>query len=136
MKEKKKEKKVLILNDLLKRAEQSAGDKVRIAEYDSEELGGVIKFESMPTSEYIALSDRYSDASESLEKSMDFNEALVYNHCSFFRDKSLQEAYHCAEPYNVVRKVFNGNLGEIIECTKVISSLYGLDKVIDDVKNS
>ena len=56
------------------------------------------------------------------------NIELVYKSVPMLQNKELQAAYDCVEPYDIVTKVFNDNLGEIQDITNFIMSLYGMYK--------
>ena len=52
------------------------------------------------------------------------------------QDKRLQEAYECAEPYDVVMRVLDDNIGAVGELTAAILDFYGMgDSIRDQLKN-
>ena len=51
------------------------------------------------------------------------------------RSARLSEAYDCIEPYDVVTAVFDDNIGAIGKLAEFILDLYGMQDVVDDVKN-
>jgi len=71
----------------------------------------------------------------SLKDSVDAQINLIYACVPMFRDKSLQEAYECREPSEIVCKVLNDNLGDIALLSGEIMAFYGLDDATDDLKN-
>ena len=50
-------------------------------------------------------------------------------------DKELQEAYDCKVPTDIVMKVFDDDLGEMNRICSRILEMYGLEEVIEDIKN-
>ena len=121
--------KKLTLEDLLDRARQRDSDKIQIREYFSEELGGNIAVTKMPLRKLTAFLDRADDGdSNAITSNLDMNIELVYKSVPMLQNKELQAAYDCVEPYDIVTKVFNDNLGEIQDITNFIMSLYGMYK--------
>lgn len=121
--------KKLTLEDLLDRARQRDNDKIQIREYFSEELGGNIAVTKMPLRKLTAFLDKADDGdSNAITSNLDMNIELVYKSVPMLQNKELQVAYDCVEPYDIVTKVFNDNLGEIQDITNFIMSLYGMYK--------
>ena len=121
--------KKLTLEDLLDRARQRDSDKIQIREYFSEELGGNIAVTKMPLRKLTAFLDKADDGdSNAITSNLDMNIELVYKSVPMLQNKELQAAYDCVEPYDIVTKVFNDNLGEIQDITNFIMSLYGMYK--------
>lgn len=119
----------LTLEDLLDRARQRDNDKIQIREYFSEELGGNIAVKKMPLRKLTAFLDKADDGdSNAITSNLDMNIELVYKSVPMLQNKELQAAYDCVEPYDIVTKVFNDNLGEIQDITNFIMSLYGMYK--------
>lgn len=128
----------LNLEELVARATQSKADKfqVRMVEIDREgntiqatkkDLRTVSKTLDMETK---TTNDRFQAEMK-----------LVYDHCSVLHEKELQAAYNCAEPLDVVEKVFESNMGLIEKAAEEILDMYGLaekensENPVDDVKN-
>ena len=121
--------KKLTLEDLIDRARQRDSDKIQIREYFSEELGGNIAVTKMPLRKLTAFLDKADDGdSNAITSNLDMNIELVYKSVPMLQNKELQAAYDCVEPYDIVTKVFNDNLGEIQDITNFIMSLYGMYK--------
>ena len=74
-------------------------------------------------------------ADMSFSKSIEIYKELIYTCVPLFHDKKLQEAYNCAEPYDVVPAVFDDNVMAIQDLGNEILSLYGFDELIQQVKN-
>lgn len=71
----------------------------------------------------------------SFSQSIEIYKGLIYTCVPLFHDKKLQEAYGCAEPYDVIPAVFNDNVMAIQEFGNEILGLYGFDQMINDLKN-
>lgn len=50
---------------------------------------------------------------------------LIYNSCSFFRQKELLKEFECEIPYDVVTEIFEDNYAEIFEFGNLILKKYG-----------
>lgn len=128
----------LNLEELVARATQSKADKfqVRMVEIDREgntiqatkkDLRTVSKTLDMETK---TTNDRFQAEMK-----------LVYDHCPVLHEKELQVVYGCAEPLDVVEKVFESNMGLIEKAAESILDMYGLAEKegtknpVDDVKN-
>ena len=125
----------ITLEMLLARKEQSNNDKMRIAYFNSEVLGGTIEVVKHKARDVIKIMD--STEEKTTEAAYNANCKLIYKHCPLLQKKELQEAYEVAEPYDVVTPVFDENLGEINKLATFILGLYGLaeNEDIDDIKN-
>ncbi len=125
----------ITLEMLLARKEQSNNDKMRIAYFNSEVLGGTIEVVKHRARDVIKIMD--STQEKTTEAAYNANCKLIYKHCPLLQKKELQEAYEVAEPYDVVTPVFDENLGEINKLATFILGLYGLaeNEDIDDIKN-
>lgn len=125
----------ITLEMLLARKEQSNNDKMRIAYFNSEVLGGTIEVVKLKARDVLKIMDNADD--KSTDGAYRANCKLIYKHCPLLQKKELQEAYEVAEPYDVVTPVFDENLGEINKLATFILGLYGLaeNEDIDDIKN-
>ena len=125
----------ITLEMLLARKEQSNNDKMRIAYFNSEVLGGTIEVVKLKARDVLKIMDSAED--KSADGAYRANCKLIYKHCPILQEKELQEAYEVAEPYDVVTPVFDENLGEINKLATFILGLYGLaeNEDIDDIKN-
>lgn len=50
---------------------------------------------------------------------------LIYNSCSFFRQKELLKEFDCEIPYDVVSELLEDNYAEIFEFGNLILKKYG-----------
>ena len=71
----------------------------------------------------------------SFSKSIEIYQELIYTCVPIFHDKKLQEAYGCAEPYDIIPLVFDDNVMAIQALGNEILSMYGFDEIIQNVKN-
>lgn len=122
--------KKLTLEDLLDRARQRDNDKIQLREYFSEELSGNIAVTKMPLKRITAFLDKADDADDNnvITNNLQLNIELIYKSVPMLQNKELQQAYDCAEPYDIVARVFNENGGEIQDLSNFIMSLYGMHK--------
>lgn len=74
-------------------------------------------------------------ADMSFSKSIEIYQELIYTCVPIFHDKKLQDAYECAEPYDVIPAVFDDNVMAIQALGNEILSMYGFDEIIQNVKN-
>jgi len=136
----------LTLEDLLDRSRQSDSDKMKIKEFYSKELGGKLQVVKIPLKRITTLFDKAQDA-VSISESLDMNIELIYKSVPLFQNKELQASYDCTEPYDVVTRLLNDNVGEINSMAEYILSLYGLaeykpknseekeESLVDELKN-
>lgn len=50
-------------------------------------------------------------------------------------DKQLQDIYECAEPYDIVDKLFGDNVGDVSKAAEEVLDFYGLADEVDKIKN-
>lgn len=129
-----KTKKIVMLNDLMARAEQRKNSESTVKEYYSRALGGVLKFVKLPLSSQLDMIDEAS--SDALSETIEYYKKTIYKHCPLLHDKELQQAYECSEPYDVVTKVFDDDVGDMTAAVKCINSMYGMDEEVEALKNS
>nr|DAK60761.1 MAG TPA: protein yqbN [Caudoviricetes sp.] len=125
----------ITLEMLIAKKEQSNDDKMKIALFNSEVLGGTIEVVKLKAREVIKIMDSAED--KSTDGAYKANCKLIYKHCPILQKKELQEAYEVVEPYDVVMPVFEENLGEINKLATFILALYGLadNEEIEELKN-
>ena len=134
----------ITLEMLLARKEQSNNDKMRIAYFNSEVLGGTIEVVKHKARDVIKIMD--SAQEKTTEAAYNANCKLIYKHCPILHDKELQKTYEVAQPYEIVIPVFDENLGEVNKLSNFILNLYGLgaeddkaskvlEEEIEDIKN-
>lgn len=117
---------------LLKRATEKK-DKFEVKVYHSKVLDGDIEIRKIPIAKMYSFIDAAS--SGSTMEQFDATCMLVYECIPLLHDDALIEAYQCVEPYEIVTKVFDENVGEISAISSLILSMYGLDNLVDDLKN-
>jgi hypothetical protein len=123
--------KVTIDKLLSKRLEDN---KKKTAVFESKELGGDIEVVKIPLDKVLNIID--DGESLSTLEAMARNYELIYECCPILHNKELQSAYEVVEPFDIVQKIFNDNIGEINSIANLILSLYGLDveRLKDTVK--
>lgn len=132
--EEKKNMKKATLDALLERARQSAEDKTEYKEFESEVLGMSLTLKRMRLTEYLRLMDNTEDV-DSMVDSLECYKEMIYKSCPIIQKRELLEAYGCAEPYDIVTKLFDDNFGEILRCANAINGMYGIIDDIEAVKN-
>lgn len=133
----------ITLDILLARKQQSENDKMKVVLFNSEVLGGTIEVVRQRARDVIKIMDNNQEGT--VESGYNKNYKLIYKHCPIFKEKELQKAYEVADPYEIIIKVFDENLGEVNKLTEFILGLYGLaedkkvigsiDEEVEDLKN-
>lgn len=136
--------KQLGLSDFLElKARRENGEQIK--EYKSEFLGGSIMVKKISPYKVTEILDEIEMEENAATNGLKGNIKLIYRHCPDFAKKELQEAFNCVEPYDIVLKVFDNNIGQIGSFATYILSLYGLGKyegkkeeneIGDGIKNS
>lgn len=130
----KKAKKQATLDALLSRAEQSRADKTALFFFSSEELDMELPLVKLRLTEFLNMLDNVDDIA-TMSEHLEYYKELIYKHCPLLQRKELRDAYDCAEPYDVVVRVFNDNMSEISKCASTITSIYGLGDEVEQIKN-
>ena len=118
---KKSELKKLTLSDLIARKEQRESSKADYRDIKVEALGGM-------------LTDQ--DENAGMKENLDFEVELIYKSCPMLQNKELQEAYGCQEPYDIVLRVLDDNVGALAELANAVLDFYGMgDSIRDQLKN-
>lgn len=135
------------LSDFLELKTKRENEETQIKEYKSKLLGGTIAVKKISPYKVTELMDKSQNEETSNTSGLRGNLELIYKHCPDFSKKELLDAYNCPEPYDVILKIFDNNIGEINDFAEYIMSLYGMfdyekkqngkENVIgDDIKNS
>lgn len=125
----------ITLDALIERASQSERDKRKYKEFDSKELGGVVMLQRPALSKVTALIDRIESDDITTSEVVEANKELVYNCWPMVQDKKLQDAYDCTEPFDIVLKVLDDNVGELNKMAEMALSMFGLTETQETVKN-
>ncbi len=128
----------LNLEELVARATQSEADKLKVKILTIDREGNTIQ----------AMKKDIRTVSKTLDMEMGTTEdrfqaemKLIYDHCPIMHEKQLQAIYSCAEPMDVVEKVFQSDMGLIGKAAEEILDMYGLaekenfENPVDAVKN-
>lgn len=130
---KKKDVKKATLESLIARAQQRKEAANEYKEYFCETIGETLLIKKLPVTRICELLD-LNDAN-TMREGLELNSQLIYESVPLLQNKELQEAYECAEPYDVVVKVLDGNMGEMEKLCNFIMAEYGLAQLTEDVKN-
>lgn len=125
----------LTLSDLLRRKAAKDSNK-EVKRVYVESMEGELELNKLPLAKFLDLLDGINEstgAGESLRIQME----IIYEFCPILHSKELQEAYECVEPTEIVSKIFDDNIGEIMTVIAAIFEMYGMETgdVIDDLKN-
>lgn len=125
--------KKLVLEDLLARAEQRAGDKNAYKNVYVEPLGGELTVEKIPLARVLSMLDGVDGSS--MTDNLDFQADIIYHCCPVLRDPALREAYGDKTSTDLVCAVFEDNIGAISKTAEEILDFYGLADHKEAVKN-
>ena len=126
----------LTLDALMERARQSDRDTRKYKEFDSKELCGVVVLQRPVLSKVTAIIDRIESGDITTSEAIEANKELVYHCWPMVQDKKLQEAYDCTEPFDIVLKVLDDNIGELNKMAEMVLSMFGLaGEMQEAVKN-
>ena len=121
------------LDDLVARALQSKQDKHQVVFLKIDDEGNTLQANKKDLKTVTRILDMQQDT---MSESMNVSMMLIYEHCDLLKNKEVQQAYGCTEPFDVVEKVFDANITRIGEATENILKMYGLtDDMIDILKN-
>lgn len=133
--EKKAELKKLTLSDLIARKEQRESSKADYRDIKVEALGGILTLKKLPLSQVLTMLDD-QDENAGMKENLDFEVELIYKSCPMLQNKELQEAYGCQEPYDIVLRVLDDNVGALAELANAVLDFYGMgDSIRDQLKN-
>lgn len=132
---KKDELKKLTLSDLIARKEQRESSKADYRDIKVEALGGMLTLKKLPLSQVLTMLDD-QDENAGMKENLDFEVELIYKSCPMLQNKELQEAYGCQEPYDIVLRVLDDNVGALAELANAVLDFYGMgDSIRDQLKN-
>lgn len=132
---KKSELKKLTLSDLIVRKEQRESSKADYRDIKVEALGGILTLKKLPLSQVLTMLDD-QDENAGMKENLDFEVELIYKSCPMLQNKELQEAYGCQEPYDIVLRVLDDNVGALAELANAVLDFYGMgDSIRDQLKN-
>lgn len=132
---KKAELKKLTLSDLIARKEQREAGRTDYRDVKVEALDGVLTLKKLPLSQVLSMLDA-QDENAGMKENLDFEVELIYKSCPMLQNKELQEAYGCQEPYDIVLRVLDDNVGALAELASAVLDFYGMgDSIRDQLKN-
>ena len=98
-------------------------------------LGMTITVVKQPLSRVSSILDDLQGNETKFSTMLDIYKQLIYLCVPLFHDKKLQEAYECAEPFDVVTAVLEENIGALTKLAEAILDMYGLQDIVSDLKN-
>lgn len=132
---KKAELKKLTLSDLIARKEQREAGRVDYRDVKVEALDGALTLKKLPLSQVLTMLDDQNE-NAGMKENLDFEVELIYKSCPMLQNKELQEAYGCQEPYDIVLRVLDDNVGALAELASAVLDFYGMgDSIRDQLKN-
>lgn len=132
---KKAELKKLTLSDLIARKEQREAGRIDYRDVKVEALDGTLTLKKLPLSQVLTMLDD-QDENAGMKENLDFEVELIYKSCPMLQNKELQEAYGCQEPYDIVLRVLDDNVGALAELASAVLDFYGMgDSIRDQLKN-
>lgn len=122
------------LEALMERAAQASEQKIQYGEFESEELGMKIPFRRIKAEKYARIIDESETrGGGDSERGLELAKETIYEAVPLFHDQKLLDAYRVVEPTDIVTRIFNDNMGEIMRFTEAITAKSGIDA--DDLKN-
>lgn len=118
---------------LIARAQAKKTNEIKYIEYDCKAIGETLMIKKLPVTRIADILDM--SEGDSIKAGIELNADLIYASIPLFHDKELQEAYDCKVPTDIVMKVFDDDLGEMNRICSKILEMYGLEEVIEDIKN-
>lgn len=132
----KKEIKKLTLEELINKKTELLFKKT--VEVEIESLGGIMVFKQIPLSAIVrTIDDVFSVHGRSVMAISEAVKMLIYDSCLLLQNKDLQAAYECAEPYDIVEKIFGNDFMAIGKIGDELLKMYNIDleKIGEMLKN-
>ena len=107
-------------------------------EVEIESLGGTLVFKQIPLSAIVrTIDDVFSVHGQSVMAISEAVKMLIYDSCLLLQNKDLQAAYECAEPYDIVEKIFGNDFMAIGKIGDELLKMYNVDleKIGEMLKN-
>lgn len=107
-------------------------------EVEIESLGGTLVFKQIPLSAIVrTIDDVFSVHGRSVMAICEAVKMLIYDSCLLLQNKDLQAAYECAEPYDIVEKIFGNDFMAIGKIGDELLKMYNVDleKIGEMLKN-
>ena len=120
---------------LLERKMQKNQEGFGTKEIEIKSLGMTITAVKQPLSRVSSILDDLQGNETKFSTMLDIYKQLIYLCVPLFHDKKLQDAYDCAEPYDVVTAVLEENIGALTKVAEAILDMYGLQDIVSDLKN-
>ena len=120
---------------LLERKMQKNQEGFGTKEIEIKSLGMTITAVKQPLSRVSSILDDLQGNETKFSTMLDIYKQLIYLCVPLFHDKKLQEAYDCAEQYDVVTAVLEENIGALTKVAEAVLDMYGLQDIVSDLKN-
>ncbi|MBB6214960.1 hypothetical protein HNQ80_001045 [Anaerosolibacter carboniphilus] len=124
--------KKLTLTDLIAKKEQRDKAKLAFKDIHVESLGGTIVAQR-PSDEVILETIDLMGNNDSAKEIVAAFKYLIYTSIPILKEPSLQEAYECVEPDEIVMKLFD--IGEVLEVGAAILEMAGVKDIGETLKN-
>ena len=106
-----------------------------IKEVEIKSLGMKLTVVKQPLTRVSSILDDLQGNDTKFSTMLDIYKQLIYLCVPLFHDKKLQEAYECVEPFDVVTAVLEENIGALTKLAEAILDMYGLQDIVNDLKN-
>ena len=123
------------LESLLDRKMQKDQGNTGIKEVEIKSLGMTLTVVKQPLSSVSGILDDLQGNDIKFSAMLDIYKQLIYLCVPLFHDTKLQTAYNCVEPFDVVTAVLDENIGAITKLAEAILDMYGLQDIVDNLKN-
>lgn len=127
---------ILTLEELINKKTELLFKKT--VEVEIESLGGIMVFKQIPLSAIVrTIDDVFSVHGRSVMAISEAVKMLIYDSCLLLQNKDLQAAYECAEPYDIVEKIFGNDFMAIGKIGDELLKMYNVDleKIGEMLKN-
>ena len=118
---------------LIARAQQSKDSKTKYADYYCKPLGAKLTIKKLSVTRMCQIMDMAEG--DTMEAGLELNKQMIYESIPLLQDKEIQDAYECAEPYDIVLKVLDDDMGEMQRLCEKILSIYGMNEMGENIKN-
>jgi len=123
------------LSDFLELKSKREGQE-QIIEYKSDFLDGSIQVKRISPYKVTEILDKTDEIEGGqATRGAKANSELIYKHCPDFQNDELIKEFGCVEPYDIVLKIFDDNIGEVGRFATFILNLYGMIEKKDNENN-
>lgn len=112
---------------LISRAQANRDKKKEYKEYYCKAIDANLLIKKLSITRVCEIMDMADDST--LAGDLELSKQLIYESVPLLQDKEIQDAYGCAEPYDIVLAVMDDDIGELQRVSQTILSIYGLDEL-------